>query len=107
MPELARVTGKVTLDGEPLSGAVVTFESSDGQVAFGSTNESGQYELRFRSGISGAPVGQNTVRIESALDAPPPEDYRDPIPARYNTESTLQENVQSGENVIDFDLSSN
>ena len=67
-PPLGTVTGKVTLDGKPVTNATVNFESANGQVAFGSTDQNGTYELRFRNGLKGAEVGSNKVRIETILD---------------------------------------
>ncbi len=105
-PPLGTVTGKVTLDGQPVTNATVSFESANGQIAFGNTDQSGNYELRFRSGLKGAEVGMNKVRIETILDAPAPEGYKDPIPAKYNAQSTLQKSVQAGKNTHDFELNS-
>lgn len=104
LPPLGMVTGKVTLDGNPVTNATVNFESANGQIAFGNTDASGNYELKFRSGLKGAEVGMNTVRIETILDAPPPAGYKDPIPAKYNSQSTLQKSVQAGKNTYDFEL---
>lgn len=106
MPELAPVSGVVTLDGQPVTNASVTFESEKGQVAYGNTDAEGRYELSFRDGFKGAEVGKNTVRIETTLDAPAPPGYRDPIPAKYNQASELSVDVQSGENTHDFTLES-
>lgn len=105
-PPLGTVTGKVTLDGKPVTNAIVNFESANGQVAFGNTDPSGNYELKFRDGLKGAEVGMNKVRIETILDAPPPAGYKDPIPAKYNSRSTLQMSVQAGKNTHDFELTS-
>lgn len=106
LPPLGTVTGKVTLDGQPVTNATVTFQSTNGQSAYGNTDASGNYELKFRSGATGAEVGSNTVRIETILDAPPPVGYKDPIPAKYNSQTTLKVDVQAGENTHNFELSS-
>ena len=103
-PEIAPVSGVVTLDGKPVTNASVVFESSNGVVAFGNTNGEGVYELNYLDGQKGAEVGSNTVRIETVLDAPPPANYRDPIPAKYNQRSELKADVQPGQNTHDFAL---
>jgi hypothetical protein len=105
-PPLGTVTGKVTLDGKSVTNVTVNFESANGQIAFGNTDPSGIYELKFRSGLKGAEVGMNKVRIETVLDAPAPAGYKDPIPAKYNSRSTLQMSVQPGKNTHDFELTS-
>jgi hypothetical protein len=106
MPELAPVSGVVTLDGKPMSNVSVVFESENGQIATGHTDAEGHYELLFRDGEKGAEIGKNTVRIETVLDAPPPPGYRDPIPAKYNKASQLTVEVKPGDNTHDFALTS-
>ncbi len=103
-PDLAPVTGTVTMDGEPLSGVSVEFQSASGQVASGTTDASGRYELTYVGGAKGAEIGENTVRITTVLDHPTPPDYQDPIPAKYNEATELKVTVEPGENTHDFPL---
>ncbi len=105
-PDLSPVTGIVTLDGSPLSGASVVFESTGGQVAFGQTDENGQYEMVYKGPWKGAVNGQNTVRITTASDAPPDPGWREPIHPIYNRRSKLTAEVVAGENTFDFALES-
>lgn len=106
LPNLGEVSGTVTLDDKPMSNVSVAFESESGQVAFGTTDDQGHYELKYRDGVMGAEVGPNTVRIETVMDAPPGPGYRDPIPAKYNRNTTLTVDVTEGENTHDFSLTS-
>ncbi|MFI4876056.1 MAG: carboxypeptidase regulatory-like domain-containing protein [Blastopirellula sp. JB062] len=106
LPDLAAVSGVITFNGKPLSDATVSFESENGQIAFGKTDAEGRYELHYRDGANGAEIGTNTVRVESLITAPPGPNYRDPIPPKYNTRSTLTVEVTSGANTHNFDLSS-
>ena len=106
LPDLAPVTGTVTMGGEPLSGASVEFQSANGQAASGTTDANGKYELIYSGEAKGAEVGKNTVRITTVLDFPAPADYQDPIPAKYNQSSELEVTVEPGENTHDFDLDS-
>ncbi len=105
-PQLATVSGQVTLDGNPLANVSVVFESENGQVSYGGTDSTGKYELSFRDGAKGAEVGKNTVRISTVLDHPEPPGYKDPIPAKYNADSTLSVEVQPGPNTHNFELQS-
>jgi len=105
-PDLATVSGTVTLDGKPLSKASVGFESASGHAAYGTTDENGRYELYFTGNTKGAEIGANTVRITTVLDFPTPPDYKDPIPAQYNESSELKVTVQPGANTHDFALES-
>ena len=50
---LVNATGMIKLDGEPLSNAVVTFDSPDGTFSYGLTDSAGEYELQFDSEMQG------------------------------------------------------
>lgn len=104
-PELGTVTGVVTLNGNPLPNVSVTFQPEEGKPSFGGTNDAGVYELVYSKDANGAKIGQHTVRITTPTEGP--EDVgKDPIPAQYNTKSTLKKEVKAGANQIDFDLTS-
>jgi hypothetical protein len=104
-PQVAPVSGRVTLDGKALELADVVFQPDGSQRAsYGRTDSDGRYQVMFKRGQEGAIVGEHTVRIwvSRELVPNPPK-----IPARYDTESELRREVQSGEdNVFDFDLKS-
>jgi hypothetical protein len=104
VPDLATVSGTVTMGGQPLGGVAVLFESGGGHGAAGTTNANGRYELMFRGETKGAELGPNTVRITTVLDFPTPPNYKDPIPARYNVSSQLTATVEPGANTFDFAL---
>lgn len=104
LPDLATVSGTVTMGGQPLSKVSVFFESANGHGAAGTTDENGRYELSFSGETKGAEIGVNKVRITTVLDHPTPPNYRDPIPARYNDSSELTVTVQAGTNTHDFTL---
>ncbi|MCA9015149.1 MAG: hypothetical protein KDA74_06495 [Planctomycetaceae bacterium] len=103
-PDLGRVSGTVTMDGKPLANVAVTFEPETGKPSFGRTDESGHYELVYKN-EQGAKVGQHTVRVTTPTEGP--EDTgKDPIPAKYNTKSTLKKEVKQGANEINLELTS-
>ena len=104
-PDLGHVSGIVTLDGNPLANVTVTFEPDSGKPSFGGTDESGHYELVYSKNEQGAKIGQHTVRVATPTEGP--EDAgKDPIPAKYNTKSTLKKEVKAGSNEINLDLTS-
>lgn len=122
-PELGHVTGTVTLDGKPINGIEVVFYPDDGRPARGRTNAEGMYELRYIRDTMGTKVGHNRVEIApneegEEEDAPetegddtpaakkPAKSKKPAIPARYNTKSVLEADVQPGENTFDFPLES-
>ncbi|MEX2308073.1 MAG: carboxypeptidase-like regulatory domain-containing protein [Pirellulales bacterium] len=102
-PQVAPVSGRVTLDGQPLVNADVAFQPDGAhRASVGRTDANGRYALVYKRGEPGAIVGPHTVRISvsSEVVENPPS-----IPARYDTESELRREVKAGENnVFDFDL---
>src|SRR4051794_12579501 len=60
---LVRAGGIVTLDGEPLEGAVVIFEAAAGAFSYARTDSRGRYTLSFDSTEKGVTPGRKTVRI--------------------------------------------
>jgi hypothetical protein len=104
MPTVAPVMGTVTLNGEPLAGASVVFQSESGHSAMGTTDSTGSYQLTAPGNQKGAVIGLNKVKISSKLDAPPGPNWKDPIPARYNSASELSAQVNPGPNSFNFAL---
>jgi hypothetical protein len=95
----------VTLDGRPLQNADITFQPDDAKrPSIAHTDADGRYNLAYKRGQEGALVGNHTVLITVSREIvrnPPP------IPAQYNTQSTLRREVTAGEdNVFDFDIKS-
>jgi len=115
---LVDVTGKVTLDGQPLAGALVRFEvSSGGAGAEGKTDAEGKYRLMYDSKHPGCPPGPKMVRITLANvdvegadpDAAPVEEgavQPESLPAIYNRRSNLKADVSPSNREFSFDLKS-
>jgi hypothetical protein len=65
------VTGNVTLDGQPLSNAYVNFnpKGSEGNAAYGITNENGTYKLQTLRGEAdaGTTPGEYIVTIHKSV----------------------------------------
>jgi hypothetical protein len=107
------VSGTVTLDGKPLSGAVIQFVPNDPNTPGGTSAEigDGKFELPVGQGpVAGTYRVVITTRMGPEVDAsqPPgeaPKPKKDPIPAKYNTKSTLTAEVKAGvPNTFDFPL---
>ena len=106
MPELAPVSGTVTMDGQPLPKVVVILRSHKGGVSTGVTDESGRYNAKYLSRFAGAGLGKTTVEINGlprSADDPTPSAV---VPTKYNTATTLSVDVQKSSNTFDFPLSS-
>lgn len=118
VPQLTAVRGTVTLDGEPLAGATVTFAQQDGggRSASAVTSDSGEYQLRYLPGYSGAIPGEYNVTIRKTVVAEtgkkdaggfPEQDVREVVPLFYSRgEGKLTATVVAGSEPIDFGLTS-
>lgn len=125
--DLVEVTGKVTLDGQPLSFAVISFDSPDGQFSFGMTDQDGTYRLQFDSVMTGCTKGPKVVQIsttrkilglnvadegadeegeggEEGEDGP--QSGPEKVPECYNKESKLAVTVSDSDTTFDFALNS-
>jgi hypothetical protein len=105
---MGEVTGKVTLDGKPVSGLEVKFEPNDpkiGTTAIGYTQADGTYKLHYPGSQTGAPVGEYTVRITvGEADEDTGQQLR--VAPKYNAESELSATVKPGDNTFDFEVTS-
>lgn len=123
LPELVPVRGKVTLDGKPLSRAMLTFTpvgTTKGQISYGVTDENGQYEAMLDKDHRGLPVGEFSVQcnkwvMPNGSDFPadskvPPGEAgaKELLPPQYSQEgmSKLKAKVPAGGGTIDFPLKS-
>ncbi|MGY8768566.1 MAG: carboxypeptidase-like regulatory domain-containing protein [Pirellulales bacterium] len=110
LPELGKVTGVVTLDGELLTNATVTFRRNDGgRPASGVTNDQGEYRLLYienPSPIYGCQTGQQSVIISTLLDTDEPGGLQpERVPQKYRGRDTqLQVTVEPSSATHDFDL---
>ncbi len=128
--DLQKVTGKVTLNGTPVEGAVITFspKSEIERTAFATTDAEGHYELTTMSPGDGAVAGEYTVIVikQDKASIAAPLEPSDPnygkstgypgtknnakfiTPQKYSSPGTsgLSATVEAGSNEIDFDLKS-
>ncbi len=117
--DLVKASGKVALDGQPLAGAVVTFEDpTDDTFSYGLTDAQGRYVLQFDSEMKGVKTGKKVVRISTTRkilglnSKPGQEEGADPdqrpkgeqVPERYNKKSELTADVTASQKTYDFDL---
>ncbi|QDT89461.1 carboxypeptidase-like regulatory domain-containing protein [Gimesia algae] len=111
IPELAQVTGVVTMDGAPLEGAKVIFEPQQAtdkarrRASSATTESDGSYTLEYNSDASGATPGTHKVMILKMPDNPEDAGIQ-LVPAKYNDKTELTAEVEVGNNTFNFDLKS-
>lgn len=127
-PDTVKVSGNVTLDGEPVEGATVALIPSDGsQPARGVTDASGEFTLTTFEAGDGAIPGQYTATVtkidesaaaaaeEASGEMDTPTDTEDPmasakhlLPMKYSSPSTsgLTVEVEKGMAPLALELSS-
>ena len=66
--DVAPVTGTVTLDGQPISGASITFQPESGRPSYGGTDQNGNYKLFYSMEQNGAVIGACTVSVSTATE---------------------------------------
>ncbi len=107
---IGKVSGKVTLDGEPLAETLVQFKPmSGGGNSMAKTDETGFYKLSYTREVDGAEVGEHEVRINSGwpgMNGSPggPGWVPERVPQKYNQKTELKAKVESGNNKINFEL---
>jgi hypothetical protein len=121
--ELVPVSGRVTVDGEPLAGAVVAFLQTDerGTTSGADTDEDGRYELSFRGQPGTAPatykvavsykVGKNGEPLDRAARFSPSLENgrhlaKEQIPREFSDlgRTVLKVTVPPGGGTFDFPL---
>jgi len=103
--DLGEVKGTVTLDGQPLAKARVSFNPEKGPSSAAITDETGKYVLINKTGKPGAMVGNHKVEISTDLDGTNlPKNEK--VPPQYNRATTLTATIVKGPNTVDFDLTS-
>lgn len=100
-PPLGRVSGRVTLDGKPLEGAIIVAMPEVGRPGTANIGADGRYELQYTEGVGGTKLGRTRISFVWPTDVSGPE-----IPAKYGEKSELAVEVKKGDNTFDFALES-
>lgn len=111
---LAKVHGKVTLKGRPVTQGKVLFRPAKGPVAVGAIGPGGTYSLMTFKPGDGAIVGECSIAIDAptwgvpmaGFVPPPPPSPEETIPQKFHSYETsgLKRTVEDHENVFDFEL---
>lgn len=124
---LLSVSGKITLDEEPLANVVIFIEAEDGTHSYATTSSDGTYQMKFNSEVEGVLPGKKIVRISttastgeiprysvpenSDLDSEADPDVRpannakvELVPSAYNRRSVLSLDLNESTRSLNFDL---
>ncbi|UUO04657.1 Ig-like domain-containing protein [Blastopirellula sp. J2-11] len=102
--DLGEVKGLVKLDGSPLPNAQVQFQPTQGRPSYGLTDANGVFELQYTGTAAGALIGSHRVLVSTAISQENGQTAPELVPAKYNSKSDLQKEVQPGVNEYEFDL---
>ena len=110
-PSEGIVSGTVLVDGQPVSGGVISFVPAEGNgTPATSPVEGGKYEVRTATGKKFVQVSAPQVvgkrKEYEGPDAPLVEITEERLPAKYNSQSELTFDVKAGNNQQDWELKS-
>jgi len=105
-PPMGKVSGVVTLNGEPMPGVAVIFRpSAGGRQSTDRTDEAGTYTLHYFENEPGCAVGEHEVYLSTAIPEDEPGGPQpERVPAEYRGRGKLQAEVHAGRNEIDLKL---
>jgi hypothetical protein len=108
---MSEVSGKVTVDGQPVDGGAISFVPVDGQgPTSGSIIREGRYTFQAPLGemkVSvSAPKVIGTKKIYDTPNSPTMPITEEALPKKYNEETELRFTVQRGANAMDWNLKS-
>lgn len=108
------LSGKVTLEGQPLQDGTITFEPLENQkTASGGTITNGEFKVERKDGLA---VGKYRVLITAGDGKTPANEEEaggpsganilsmDLIPPEWNTESKQEITIKDGENKFEFTI---
>jgi hypothetical protein len=109
-PTLVPVSGTVTLDGQPLAAAYVTFEPVEGElelVSTGVTDSSGRYTLTCGD-EPGAIAGTHRIQLTTIAPGSHADELsalpQDKVPSHYQDGTLAHEVPEEGTETADFPL---
>lgn len=98
LPELATVSGKVTMNGEPVPGIFVMAVPTEGRPSYGTVGEDGTYKLEYKKDLPGTVVGPTKISLTWPQGGGGPA-----IPGEY---ANMDYDVTPGANNYDIEMTS-
>ncbi len=102
------ISGKVTLEGQPLDQGIISFDPIGKGTSAGASISKGEYSIPTASGL---PAGNYIVRISSPIGGAPTPEFpgasdqvaKERIPEEFNAQSKNKVEVTAkGKNTFDF-----
>lgn len=115
-PKRIAISGTVKLDGQPVERGSINFipEAGSPNLPAGGEIKAGEYNLTADAGPSAGkyrveirwskPTGKKVEMGSPAPKGTMIDEVKEAIPAKYNTQSTLEREIGSEESTVDFDL---
>jgi hypothetical protein len=101
--DLGRVTGTVTLDGEPVPNAILMLrpDAEGAHQSIARADDKGFYKAMYYTDLEGVQVGPCTVIVTFGMDL-----SRGVVPPKYSSESELKFEVMPGDNTYNVEMTS-
>jgi hypothetical protein len=112
-PPTVTVAGAVKLDGSPLETGTILFEPRDGATRPAQTTiEAGQYSLEVEPGPKIVRINSQKVVGQEAVypgdpESPQIDKLEEQVPAQFNSQTTLEQDISAAADDVNFDLTSN
>jgi hypothetical protein len=108
-----KVTGEVTLDGQPIKDGAVMFIPADGQgQTGGAAIKEGKFVAeqvpiaKMKVEIHGNKLTGRKIKAYDTPDSPVSDEIVEAVPARYNFQTELTLDIKKGEQDVRYDLKS-
>lgn len=117
-PKRIAITGTVKLNGQPVEHGSISFipVADAPNLPAGGEIKAGEYTLTADAGPSSGkyrveirwskPTGKKVAMGSPAPPGTMVDEVKEAIPAKYNTQSTLEREITGDESTVDFDLDS-
>jgi hypothetical protein len=105
LPKRVPVAGKVTIDGQPLAKAMLTFYPPTGRPSYATTDASGGFTLACFDDSDGAQLGTHRVSV-TAVEQPNPSTMKWLAPKKYSdpNQSGLQYKIDQAMSNLKIEL---
>ena len=98
IPELGDVSGKVTINGQPVVGIYVMATPKEGRPAYGTTGDDGSFRLMYVADVTGTRLGSTKISLTWPQGVAGP-----PVPAEY---ASMELDVLAGKNPLNIEMTS-